>query len=50
MPYKSKKQEAFFHTDTAKDKGISKKTVEEFDEASKGLKLPKKAKADKKKK
>lgn len=41
MPYVSKKQQAFFHTNTAKEQGILPKTVKEFDEASKGLKLPK---------
>lgn len=41
MPYKSLKQERFFHTQTAKDKGISPETVKEFDKASKGMKLPK---------
>lgn len=41
MPYKSDAQRKFFHTDTAKKKGISAKTVEEFDKASKGMKLPK---------
>lgn len=40
MPYVSDKQRKFFHTDTAKAKGISKATVDEFDQASKGLKLP----------
>ena len=44
MPYSSDKQRKFFHTDTAKKKGITKKTVEEFDAASRGQKLPKKAK------
>lgn len=41
MPYTSQKQRAFFHTDTAKAKGIKPSTVKEFDSASKGLKLPK---------
>jgi len=41
MPYKSEAQRKFFHTDTAKAKGISESTVKEFDEASKGKKLPK---------
>lgn len=45
MPYKSDAQRKFFHTDTAKSKGISSKTVFEFDKASKGMKLPKKAKS-----
>lgn len=44
MPYKSDAQRRFFHTNTAKAKGISAKTVEEFDKASKGMKLPKKKK------
>lgn len=48
MPYKSLKQERFFHTATAKKKGITPATVKEFDQASKGLKLPKKAKPKKK--
>lgn len=43
MPYKSLAQERFFHTDTAKKKGITGKQVKEFDEASKGIKLKKKA-------
>ena len=42
MPYASLAQERFFHTDTAKKKGISASTVKEFDQASKGMKLPKK--------
>lgn len=41
MPYKSDAQRRFFHTDTARKKGISASTVKEFDEASKGMKLPK---------
>ena len=44
MPYKSEAQRKFFHTPTAKAKGITKETVEEFDEASKGMKLPPKSK------
>jgi hypothetical protein len=40
MPYKSDAQRRFFHTDTARKKGIKPGTVEEFDEASKGMKLP----------
>ena len=42
MPYKSDAQRRFFHTDTAKRQGISSKTVQEFDQASKGMKLPRK--------
>ena len=43
MPYASAKQRAFFHTATAKKKGITKATVDEFDAASKGMKLPERA-------
>ena len=46
MPYKSMAQERFFHTDTAKKKGITGTEVKEFDEASKGKKLPPKAKSN----
>ena len=42
MPYKSDAQRRFFHTATAKAKGISAATVKEFDKESKGAKLPKK--------
>lgn len=39
MPYKSDKQRKFFHA--AEERGdISKKTVNEFDKASKGKELP----------
>jgi hypothetical protein len=41
VPYTSDAQRRFFHTDTAKRKGIKKSTVDEFDQASKGRKLPK---------
>lgn len=40
MPYASDAQRRFFHTKTARSKGISAATVEEYDEASKGMKLP----------
>ena len=40
MPYVSDSQRRFFHTDTAREKGISSKTVAEFDRASKGKRLP----------
>lgn len=40
MPFKSQAQRKFFHTDTARKKGISAGTVKEYDEASKGKKLP----------
>lgn len=43
-PYKSEAQRKFFHTSTAKKEGISTKNVKEFDRASKGIKLPTKAK------
>jgi len=42
MPYKSDAQRKFFHTDTAKKKGITSAVVKEFDQASKGMKLPEK--------
>jgi hypothetical protein len=42
MPYKSKAQQAFFHTATAKKKGITSAMVHEYDDASRGMKLPKK--------
>lgn len=44
MPYKSEAQRKFFHTKTARKKGITRKMVREYDEASRGMKLPKKAK------
>lgn len=40
MPYKSDAQRKFFHTDTAKDAGITGAEVKEFDQASKGKELP----------
>ncbi len=43
MPYKSDAQRRFFHTDTARRKGITDKTVQEFDQASKGRPLPERA-------
>lgn len=46
MPYKSMKQERFFHTQTAKEKGITPDVVKEFDEASKGMKLPEQKKTN----
>lgn len=42
MPYVSQAQQRFFHTDTARRQGIGAKTVQDFDQASKGLKLPRK--------
>jgi hypothetical protein len=47
MPYKSKAQAAKFHVLLSEGK-ISKKTVDEFDQASKGLKLPEHVKSTKK--
>ncbi len=47
MPYKSDKQRKFFHTATARKKGITPKIVKEFDKASKGKKLKKNANAKK---
>jgi hypothetical protein len=46
MPYSSNAQRRFFHTDTAKKKGITEDEVNEFDKASKGMKLPEKKMAD----
>lgn len=40
MPYASEKQRKFFHTQTARNAGIKPSTVQEFDKASKGMKLP----------
>lgn len=45
MPYKSEKQRKFFHTATARKKGITKKMVKEYDQASKGQNLPEKVSA-----
>lgn len=41
MPYKSDQQRKFFHSLGAKKAGITKSEVKEFDESSKGMKLPK---------
>jgi hypothetical protein len=38
--YKSDAQRRYFHTDTARRKGITPEVVEEYDEASKGMHLP----------
>lgn len=40
MPYVSNSQRRFAHTDTAKKKGFP---TEEFDEKSRGMKLPERA-------
>jgi hypothetical protein len=40
MPYVSKAQMRFFHSAGAKKAGITPEMVKEYDEASKGLKLP----------
>lgn len=42
MPYKSDAQRRFFHSPGAEKAGIGKSTVNEFDQASKGMKLPEK--------
>lgn len=47
MPYKSEAQRRYFHAAASQGK-ISPKTVKDFDEASKGLKLPDKVGAKKK--
>jgi len=41
-PYASDAQRRFFHTDTAKAKGIKAEDVTGKDQASKGMALPKK--------
>ncbi len=48
MPYKSEAQRRKFHALLKKGK-ISKETVEEFDSASKGKKLPERVKKKQKK-
>lgn len=40
MPYVSDAERGFFHTDTAKKKGITPSMVKEYDQASKGKVLP----------
>jgi hypothetical protein len=42
MPYVSEAQRRFFHSKGAKKAGISAATVKEYDEASRGKKLPEK--------
>lgn len=44
MAYKSDQQRKFFHSPGALKAGITKPQVKEFDELSKGIKLPKFAK------
>lgn len=43
MPYKSERQRRFFHTRAARRQGISEEMVREWDEKSKGKKLPERA-------
>lgn len=40
MPYVSDAQRRYAHTKTARNKGWKASSVKEFDQASKGLKLP----------
>jgi len=40
MPYKSEQQRKFFHTNSAKEAGITDAEIKEFDKASKGKDLP----------
>lgn len=49
MPYKSEAQRKYFHTKTARRKGITKAMVKEFDDASKGKKIPKRVRKKTKK-
>jgi hypothetical protein len=46
LPYASLAQARFFHSAGAKAAGISDKTVQEFDSASKGKELPDKITKD----
>lgn len=46
MPYKSEKQRRYFHAAEARGE-IDPATVKEYDKASKGKKLPEKAKSGK---
>lgn len=50
MPYKSLKQERFFHANMGKKKGITPAVVAEFDAATKGKKLPIRSKKTSKRK
>jgi hypothetical protein len=47
MPYASDAQRRFFHANEGKKKGITKKVVEEYDQASKGKDLPERVKDQK---
>lgn len=47
MPYRSKAQQAFFHSKRAVKAGITKKQIAEWDKKSKGKKLPKRIKKKK---
>lgn len=47
MPYASEKQRKFFHTKTARKRGITAAMVKEYDAASKGKKLPMKVRRKK---
>ncbi len=49
MPYKSDAQRRFFHSKGAARAGLSKVEVKEWDQASKGKKLPEKVKKKKNK-
>ena len=40
MPYASDKQRRFFHTATARRKGITASTVAHYDSASRGTQMP----------
>lgn len=47
MPFKSQAQRRFFHSAGARKAGITAKEIKEYNEASKGKKLPEKAKKKK---
>lgn len=48
MPYKSLKQERWAHANAGKPGGMTRAQVKEFDAASKGKKLPLRAKGKRK--
>lgn len=41
MPYVSKAQQGYMHANVGKKRGLTGKVIKEFDNASRGLKLPK---------
>jgi hypothetical protein len=43
MPYRSLKQAAYMHANMGKKRGLTGKVIKEFDNASRGMDLPKTA-------